>query len=70
MGLILGLDVSTACTGWCILDESSKLVDIGAFFLEKKKGLYKKAEHVRFQLSELFIKYKIEKVYIEESSKA
>jgi Holliday junction resolvasome RuvABC endonuclease subunit len=70
MGLILGLDVSTACTGWCILEKSGKLIDIGVIFLGKKEGLYKKAETVKRALSDLFIKHPIKNVYIEENLQA
>lgn len=70
MGLILGLDVSTSCTGWCILEDTGKLVDIGVIFLGKKKTLYKKAEATRLALSSLLIKYEIRGTFIEENLQA
>tara|TARA_Y100000310_G_C20351802_1_gene654709 strand:+ start:56 stop:628 length:573 start_codon:yes stop_codon:yes gene_type:complete len=70
MGLILGLDVSTSCTGWCILDKSGTLIDIGVIVLGKKSGLYKKAEAVKCTLMDLLIRHQIQDVYIEENLQA
>ena len=67
MNFILGLDVSTSCTGWSILDTSGNLVKMGSISLTKKPGLYKKAEYVRDVLREIENKHKITYVYIEEN---
>ena len=65
--MILGLDVSTACTGWCVLDESLSLVSIGSIELSKVKNTYKKAKIVRDKMESLLIDYDIKSVYIEEN---
>lgn len=65
--LVLGLDVSTACTGWAVLDSSGKLVDVGAIELSKSPSIYTKATMVRDQLSSIKGRYGIESVYIEEN---
>ncbi len=64
---VLGLDVSTACTGWAIFSADGKFIDMGTIVLSDKKGLYLKAEFVRKVLNDLLIKYPIEKVFIEEN---
>jgi len=65
--MILGLDVSTACTGWCVLDMSGSLVSMGAIELSSIKNTYKKAKLVRDKMSSLLIDYNIKSVYIEEN---
>ena len=67
MSFILGLDVSTACTGWSILDSEGQLVDMGAIVLSKSKTLYTKAESVREAMQDLSSKYDINAIFIEEN---
>ena len=66
---IAGLDVSTSITGVTII-ENEKIVE--SFFWDtrnKRKfpSLYEKATFVKNQLRELSDKYKIEKIFIEQS---
>jgi Holliday junction resolvasome RuvABC endonuclease subunit len=68
--LILGLDVSTACTGWCILDEDGSFVNLGYISLSKEKNLFEKAQIVQESLSSLNISYDITDVFIEENLQA
>ena len=70
MNLILGLDVSTACTGWCVLEPNGKLIDLGSIPLQKHKSVYHKASIVRKELEKLLLKYKVSWVYIEENLQA
>ena len=70
MAFILGLDVSTSCTGWCILDDDGKFIDLGSIKLSVYKSPYKKASVVRTALGELLIKYDIKNIYIEENLQA
>tara|TARA_Y100000034_G_C6872649_1_gene398642 strand:- start:906 stop:1460 length:555 start_codon:yes stop_codon:yes gene_type:complete len=65
--MILGLDVSTSCTGWCVLDCDGNLSKMGMIPLSKIKGMYKKAGIVRKELEDILIRYPIKKVYIEEN---
>ena len=67
MSFILGLDVSTSCTGWCVLNQEGTLVDIGNIPLGKLKGVYKKAQEVSRVLCEIMLKHHIAVVYIEEN---
>lgn len=68
--MILGLDISTSCTGWCILDKNGSLIDMG--FIElPEKTLFEKAERVRSDILSLFKKYTdISSVAIEENLQA
>ena len=68
--MILGLDVSTSCTGWCLIEENSKLIDIGFISLEKHKGIYSKAKIVEKALQNILISHSVEKVFIEENLQA
>jgi len=70
MGISIGLDVSTSCTGWCIVGPGGGLVEMGYIPLSSKKSLYQKAQEVRCALSELHIRHEIEHVYIEENLQA
>ena len=67
MSFILGLDVSTTCTGWCILRPDGRLVDLGNIWLSKHSGVYKKSRLVSDVLNTLLLKYGISTVYIEEN---
>tara|TARA_R100000152_G_C6685670_1_gene118491 strand:- start:20 stop:577 length:558 start_codon:yes stop_codon:yes gene_type:complete len=65
--IVLGLDVSTACTGWCILNSDRQIVDIGYIDTAKEKCLFKKASLVKSKIQEISIFHDIERVFIEEN---
>ena len=65
--MILGLDVSTSCTGWCVLKEDGGLVDMGMIPLSNKKSVYSKSVFTRSELEKICSSYNIKKVYIEEN---
>ena len=67
MSRLLGLDISTSCTGWCILDMSGKLIKQGYVSLKKQDGLFNKAGVMADALSILHLKHDITMVYIEEN---
>ena len=49
--MILGLDISTSCTGWCLIDSiDSKLLKIGYIDLGKEKNFLAKAGIVKREL--------------------
>jgi len=68
--VILGLDISTSCTGWCVFDNDGKFINMGAFKTSKEKSFFAKCNAVRAGLHELIIKFPIEKVYVEENMQA
>ena len=67
--MILGLDISTSCTGWCIIDASGKLIGMGSISLSKDKSIFKKAQKVKRELSRLNIEYDIENLILLANSK-
>ena len=64
---ILGLDISTSCTGWCVLDSQGEIVDIGYVDLSKVKGLFQKSLIVEDKIIELDKIHKIKRVFVEEN---
>jgi len=64
--VILGLDISTSCTGWCVLDSDGSLVDMGFIQLSKNKGLFEKAKIVKSELSEIHLNYDVDDIRVEE----
>lgn len=67
--MLLALDISTSCTGYCIFNEN-KLVDIGQINLSKHKGLFEKASYVKSRIIEVKKKYGITHVAVEENLQA
>ena len=70
--MLLALDISTSCTGWCIFDENDEngFRDIGFIDLRKHKGMYEKAGKVKSELLNLLIKHSFTKVVVEENLQA
>lgn len=67
--MLLALDISTSCTGYCLFDEND-LVDIGHINLGKHKGLFEKASHVKQTIISLDDRYCINRVVVEENLQA
>ena len=67
--MLLALDISTSCTGYCLFDEN-ELVDIGHINLSKHKGLFEKASHVKQAIITLDDRYNIDRVVVEENLQA
>jgi len=67
---ILGLDISTSCTGWCVVDDSGTFIDMGYITLGSKLTSFQKAGVISDALSNLHIKHNITKVVIEENLQA
>lgn len=67
--IILGLDVSTTCTGYSIIDTKKNIIEAGWIETPTKKhlNLFTKAKNVRCKLLELKEKYDVDFVYIEKS---
>lgn len=69
--MILGLDISTSCTGWCLIDAiDSKLLSIGCIELTKEKNFLAKAEIVKRELTLLSQQNDIKEIFIEENLQA
>ena len=67
--MLLALDISTSCTGYCLFNEDD-LVDIGSINLSKHKGLYEKATYVKSAIVALDDAYHIDRVVVEENLQA
>lgn len=67
--MILALDISTSCTGWCVFDEN-ELKGTGYIDLSKHKGMYEKAGKVKTELLYLTVLYPFTKVVVEENLQA
>ena len=67
--MLLALDISTSCTGYCLFDENG-LVDIGSINLSKHKGLFEKATQVKSDIVKLNKKHNITHVAVEENLQA
>ena len=65
--IVLGLDISTSCTGWCILDSSRQLLAVDAITLGNEKSLHMKACVVRDFFKRIKTAYPITRVVIEEN---
>lgn len=67
--MLLSLDISTSCTGYCIFNEN-ELVDIGFINLSKHKDFYEKSAQVKSVIKELNKKHTITQVAVEENLQA
>lgn len=67
---ILGLDISTSTTGWCLTDCSEEkiiLVDAGFIHHKSKLSLHEKAQSVRELIDVIKSKHLIDRICIEEN---
>lgn len=64
--MILGLDISTSCTGITLIDKNGAVL-LNTYWKFKQVSMFKKLETVREEIKKLKKKYNIEKVCIEES---
>ena len=67
--MILGLDVSTSITGFCILDGGSEIIRAGVWDTRNKKyfpTIFHKAQKIKNGLFDIKIQYPVEKVFIEK----
>ena len=67
--MLLTLDISTSCTGYCLFDEND-LVDIGYVNLSKHKGLFEKASYIKDRIFRMSNDYSIDQIAVEENLQA
>ena len=67
--MILGLDISTSSTGWCVFKDS-KFINMGYIDLKKIKDPMDKAKKVKDCLMNLILRYEISNVCIEQNLQA
>ena len=65
--MILGLDISTSSTGWCVVSPEGKLVDMGVIRLPSSKTLFEKAKIAKVELQSIAKKHNINMLIVEEN---
>ena len=68
--IILGLDISTSITGYCVLEKKEnkiQLISAGSINLSKCKSFFEKAELVKSKLIDLKNGFNITDIVVEES---
>jgi Holliday junction resolvasome RuvABC endonuclease subunit len=65
--LILGLDISTSCTGWCLLNTEGTFVAAGYIPLSSHKCMFRKAEESERAIEKLVSQNKITRIGIEQN---
>lgn len=67
----VALDISTAITGYCVLDDNGDLINLGNIRLDsaKLKDSYDKADAVRFAIGRIVDskRYCVRRIFVEES---
>jgi len=76
MALVLGLDISTSCTGWCVMSDASEDQNdhlgkgwawLGFIPLSGIKGSFNKAREVQNTISMINLRHNISRIFIEEN---
>jgi len=65
--LILGLDISTSCTGWSLLTPDGTLASQGYIRLAPLKSVFRKAERVRESILKEVDIDSVKEIYIEQN---
>lgn len=64
--MILGIDISTSCTGFCVLNEDGVVIDFSYVDLKKVENFFDKVKKVKFHIMHLTVKYSIDEIIVEE----
>lgn len=67
--MILGLDISTSTTGYCIFDENG-ILHIGYICLKKYNTLFEKAAEIKRAMQDVKKKFDIKEIAVEENLQA
>lgn len=67
--MLLSLDISTSCTGYCVFDQN-ELLHYDYIDLSKHKGMFEKAAEVQTQIKKISNIYNITDVCVEENLQA
>ena len=65
----LGLDISTSCTGLCVLDGLGNLALLDSVSF-KSKNIFEKSKEIRHKLEDIKKSYQISSIYVEENLQA
>ena len=64
--MILGIDISTSCTGFCVIDKSGNIVDFSFVDLKKVENFFEKVKKIKFHITHIIVSYPIEEIVVEE----
>jgi len=67
--MILGIDISTSITGYCIIDAEGEIIRCDAWDMRNKnkfKTEFEKANKIRDELCQAKVQYPIERIFIEK----
>ena len=64
--MILGMDISTSCTGFCVLDDKAKIKNLSYVDLSKVKNFFEKVKKVKQHMFMLTIQYPITEIAVED----
>jgi len=70
LSCILGLDVSTSCTGICVLDADGNPILLSSVDLSKSISFIDKCSKIQFELSKIQNEFKIDELFIEQDLQA
>lgn len=65
--VVIGLDISTSCTGICCLDLEGKIVHIEPIVLSKIGSFSKKCDFVKERLEDVKKQFSVESIFIEQN---
>ena len=64
--MILGMDISTSCTGLCVVNDEGELVHLTHVDLVKVENFFEKAKNVKSKIFELMMRYPIDCIAVED----
>lgn len=64
--MILGMDISTSCTGFCVVDDAGEPVHFSKVELTKVENFFEKVKKVKAHALNLMIQYNIEEIAVED----
>ena len=65
--VVVGLDISTSCTGVCCIDENEKILRIEPIVLTKEDSFIKKCNKVLDHLTDISREFDVTDVFIEQN---
>lgn len=64
--MILGMDISTSCTGFCVVNDEGEPVHFSRVELTKIENFFEKVKKVKTHILELMLKFPIETIAVED----
>ena len=64
--MILGMDISTSCTGFCVLNDDGDPVHLTHIDLVKIENFFDKAKAVKTKIFQIMMNYPIDSIAVED----